>query len=1453
MPDRNIRTLKILVDDFKPQPYQGESVYFYNRLGGDRGSINQSIVAWENGQVTTTISSGNSWGGVWMSLNHPIGESLPINFSAISPPQILPAYQSQITGLTVKIKGGTASRTLKFELKDQGELRWSEEITLNGGNQVVTFRLPDLGTANEFLWVLDHAQAGDSVVIEELSFSATTQIMDTAMAAFVWSYGMLLNNWNPASGLIRDKAKDPSGAFDAIQSTGSLAAATAMAEQLGVITHADAVQIVTQISDTFLRKLPRFQGLWPHWVRTSAQGEITIVPGTEWSSVDTVIAALGLLTAQASLGLDTSGTEEMLQAVNWPDLVLPGGISHGYRESGDRIPYSWDVFGGESWLVELVYASVTGQVAAISYPSPPTANGSGFIDELAWLFVPPPSGKDYWGTDWTSYLSEAADHQYRYYSASDSPSCYHDEGWFGLSAGEVPDPASVPQQQIYQAFGVGGQFSPANDGKALLGTAVIVPHYLAMTAYRHPQEALEVWDWLINAGYFSPLNNVESLQAPPSSDCAALDLVWNHLKGSWNLSLQTLGWGRYLAERNKQVPVLWAATATNPLLQKGYLRLASITDEPLPAQAPHPIPGKVEAEQYDLSGAGVAYHDTTPGNAGGEYRREDVDIERTLDVDGGYNVGWIEKEEWLAYTVEVASTGLYDIQVRVASAGTETIQEIYPPVGAISWTIPTIQAFHIEFDGEDVSGPLTFVATGGWQNWTSRFVRQIPLTKGQSVMRLVMDVGAFNVNWISFATAHPPGEAPEETIDWLISQMSVAEKIGQLYGSDWMDTADNTRLGIPGFHMADGPHGLRGGRSTSFPVGIAMASTWDPELLERVGTAIGLELLGNGRNQWLGPCLDITRDPRNGRSPESGGEEPFLIGKLGVAMIQGAQSTHVIATAKHFFATNHQQNRRNSNHLMDARTWHEFYALPFRMAVQQGNTWSLMNAYNWINGLPSSANDELLTKTLRDRWGYSYEVVSDWGSVYTSAAQALNAGLDLEMPHLPGKFPQELWEAVNTGAVSTATLDEAVRRVLRAKLAAGFFGNSPTGNPVAVCSQAHRDLALEVAQKSIVLLKNEDNLLPLDADTLSSIALIGPSADEARLDGMGSSVVEPCYAITPRQGIQERAPGVSIHYVKGSDINSEDTSGFPAALEAARNAEVVIYVGGLDNTQEGEELDRVGGTVQLPETQQELIKALAAVNPKIIVVLESGGVVALPQAIDQIKGLLYAFYPGQEGGKAVADILFGKVNPSGKLPVSMPQGDDQLPEWSDLDFSDDLVAGFGYRWFDAQGLAPQYAFGYGLSYTAFAYENLTVAPTFSSGAAPVLVKVDVTNTGVRAGDEVVQLYLSVDFANPDTKNIVPMPVKQLRGFERISLLPGESRSVTFSLGAEELSFWSISDDSFRVEAGRYTVQVGGSSGNLPLSEQFEIISSSLYDSATGGISAAPVFILGNLFEHWESR
>lgn len=586
------RDVTIVADDFSQQPVKGQPIFFYNRLEGDRGALNNSKMDWGHGQVTVTIAAEEIWGGGWMSLNHPRREGLSINFSAILPPQILPPDQSQITGITVLIARSTPGRIFRVELKDHGSLRWANRIVLDGRAQDVSFKLPALGEIDELVWVLDHAAPGDFVVLDSIAFTATTQITDTATAAFVWSLAQLLANADPASGLVRDRARDASGEFDAVPATGGLAAAVALAAQLGIITHEDAVQIVSRVADTLLNDLPRFGGLWPHWVKTSAAGAPVIVPGTEWSSVDSVIAAIGLLTAQQALGLDTSGTEAMLRGIAWSKLMTPGGISHGYTDSGELIPYAWDAFGGEAFLVALAYAAATGQVAPMAYPAPPTATGSGFIDELAFLYVPPPSGVDHWGTNWPAYRSAAADRQISYFRDQYPTSCYARLGLFSLSAAEVPAPSLVAPGQIYQAYGLGGPFAALNDGAALHGAPAVAPHYAAMIASLRPEEAIQMWDWLIRNRLFTPLTNVESLMFPQGAPCDADGVVFNSLKGSWNGLLATLGWGRYLAQQRGEVSVLWQAATVNSFLRDGYRLLAPGGAASAPTMAPTltPVP-----------------------------------------------------------------------------------------------------------------------------------------------------------------------------------------------------------------------------------------------------------------------------------------------------------------------------------------------------------------------------------------------------------------------------------------------------------------------------------------------------------------------------------------------------------------------------------------------------------------------------------------------------------------------------------------------------------------------------------------------------------------------------------------------------------------------------------------------------------------------------------------------
>ena len=642
----------------------------------------------------------------------------------------------------------------------------------------------------------------------------------------------------------------------------------------------------------------------------------------------------------------------------------------------------------------------------------------------------------------------------------------------------------------------------------------------------------------------------------------------------------------------------------------------------------------------------------------------------------------------------------------------------------------------------------------------------------------------------------------EDRINSILGQMTTEEKIKQLHAEGGFNTADNTRLGIPGFIMADGPHGVRDGSATSFPVGIGMASTWDVELARRIGKAMGEEFRGKGKHQALGPCLDIDRDPRNGRSPETGGEDPYLCAQITSAVVQGIQSTPCIATIKHFTA-NHRENGRTTNNIIASpRILNEDAGLAFRTAVQQGGAFSVMNAYNLINGEKCAENPNLLTTILRSRWGFPFYVVSDWGSIW-STEKAVKAGCDVCMGS--NNYQSELPSLVASGAVSRSVLDEAVRRVLRTKILAGMMDYQPSGDPNDVNSQAHKDLCLEAGRKSLVLLKNQDNVLPLSLIAVPKIALIGPSANILQIDGSGSAYVTPFYTVTPKQGLEDKIGAPNVQFVRGCDINSGDTSGFSAARSCAKGADVVIFCGGLDPTQEGEGFDRVGGSIELPGKQQDLINALASTNKTLIVVLFSGGVCSISRSIENIKGLIYAFYPGQEAGRALADVLFGDYNPGGKLPVTIAKNDGQLPPWND-DLNDDF--GAGYRWFDKKGYVPQFPFGYGLSYTTFSYKNLSVNPVTVNPGEPIVVGVDVTNTGPRFGEEVVQLYLT------DVASTMPMPTKQLKAFKRVGLSPGETSRVLFSLTADELYYFDESNSTYEIEAGDFVVRVGGSSDNL---------------------------------------
>ncbi|MCL4548556.1 MAG: glycoside hydrolase family 3 C-terminal domain-containing protein, partial [Bacteroidetes bacterium] len=693
--------------------------------------------------------------------------------------------------------------------------------------------------------------------------------------------------------------------------------------------------------------------------------------------------------------------------------------------------------------------------------------------------------------------------------------------------------------------------------------------------------------------------------------------------------------------------------------------------------------------------------------------------------------------------------------------------------------------------------------------------------------------------------------------------MSLQEKIQQLHKNDWMTTADNTRLNIPGFVMSDGPHGVRNGLATSFPVGIGLAATWDTSLVHRVGVAMGQEFRGKGIQQMLGPCLDLCLDPRDGRSPETGGEDPYLNAKINTAIVQGVQSTGTIATPKHFYTEYRQNGRTTNDYKISNRMLMEHHGLQFREAVQIGGAMSIMSSYNRINGKSAAKNPTLLSTILRTKWGFPYYVVSDWNSIYSNTDEAIKAGCDVEMgSDLYADTTTGLLGLVKSGKLTENDIDNAVRRVLRTKILSGIMDYYPPGDPSDINSAAHQALCLEAGKKGIVLLKNQNNILPLDKNSGKTIAVLGPNANVMRTDAAGSSWVDPFYTVTPRQGIENYVGANKVLYAQGCTISGTNfasdfgvamqyaqqadvviyfggldpshalpisegctiagnyASDIGPAIQYAQQADVVIYFGGLDPTQEGEGADRANHSIELPGKQKDFIQYIKNANPNVIVVLISGGICTATPFINDIKGLLYAFYPGQEGGNAIAQVLFGDYNPSGKLPVTMPMNDSQLPDPSMNSLDLNAIQGGGYRWFDYNKTTPQFAFGFGLSYTTFAYSNFRMSHTISAFyEEPITVSVDVTNTGARAGEEVVQLYLSEP---PPT--YVPKFVKDLKGFQKVFLNPGETKTVSFVVTPSDLYYCRETGNkfSYEIDPAPYIFSVGSSSDSIKFSGTLDL-------------------------------
>jgi beta-glucosidase len=700
-------------------------------------------------------------------------------------------------------------------------------------------------------------------------------------------------------------------------------------------------------------------------------------------------------------------------------------------------------------------------------------------------------------------------------------------------------------------------------------------------------------------------------------------------------------------------------------------------------------------------------------------------------------------------------------------------------------------------------------------------------------MKYLLSVGVLFFLYTQNSSAQSVALSPlDKRLDDIISKMSIQEKVEQLY----YKTDGNERLNIPQFMGSDGPHGI-GNKAkgySSFPVTIAMAASWDQPLTLRVGRAISLEQAARKKHRIAGPTLDILSDPRNGRAPETVGEDPFLGGRISESFILGQNTTAVFGSVKHYNLNTYEANREKNNYLIDQRSLVEFWSMHWKRAVQDGGAMSIMCGYNLVNSEKSAENYNLIKTLLRDTWGFNYYTMSDWGGFW-STQKAINAELDFcEGNDL---YFNELAGLVKNGTVDEALLNKAVKNILRTKILSGMIDGQPIVDKSIIDGKVNRELVYESGLKSLVLLKNKDQILPLPKKGIT-VALIGPNANNLPLDGHSSSAVVPSYTITLKNALDSLLGAKNVKYIEGCKINSKDNSQFAEAKEIAKNADYVIFAGGLDGTVEGEGYfiggDRLTGSTVLPGVQSDLINELATVNQNIVLTIISGGVCSVNNVLDNLKGLVYAFYPGQEGGRAIADVLLGNYNPSGKLPATIPKNDAQLPS-TDMDFTNALVNGFGYRWYDYQKLKPEFPFGFGLSYTSFEYSDIKIYPAKPQIGDEVTITFNLKNTGKIAGEEVAQLYLSTLKSGLNLQ----MPVKELKDFGKVNLASGESKKMVFRLTADE---FYVFNDGYKVPTSSYQVMVGGSSDNLPLKANFEMINAQLNpDLIVKNIRTMPAF------------
>lgn len=686
----------------------------------------------------------------------------------------------------------------------------------------------------------------------------------------------------------------------------------------------------------------------------------------------------------------------------------------------------------------------------------------------------------------------------------------------------------------------------------------------------------------------------------------------------------------------------------------------------------------------------------------------------------------------------------------------------------------------------------------------------------------------------------------EANITALIKQMTLQEKVNMIHANSSFTSAGVPRLGIPELVMSDGPHGVRveHGRGwtdlenvndsgTYLPVGIALASTWNTSLGYEYGKVLGSEAKYRGKNVILGPGINIMRSPLNGRNFEYQSEDPYLVSRMVVGYIKGVQSQGISACVKHYAANNEEVDRSTVDVQMSERALREIYLPGFKAAVLEGNVNTIMGAYNKFRGQFCTHNEYLINKILKGEWNFQGAVISDWGAVHNTM-QALLNGNDIEMgTEFSVKKYERFFTAdsavavVRAGKVAERVIDEKVRRILRVMYKSGVFTKSSAGE---YGSSAHIAVAKKVAEESIVLLKNDGNILPLN-NKIKSVAVIGANAIRKNSMGGGSSQVKALYEITPLEGLKNAAPGITYNFAQGYTIARNATASaeqINEAVEAAKKSDVAVIVCGWthgydysvwkDNAYDAEDTDKPD--MKLPFGQDELIKAVLKANPNTVVVLIGGGPADMTQWIGNTKAILFSGYAGMEGGNALADVLFGKVNPSGKLTVTFPKILEEAPAHKLGDYpgkngvvvyKDDIFV--GYRYFDTYKVEPQFAFGHGLSYSSFSYQNLKISKTANGSVTATFT---ITNTGKLYGAEVAQLYVHKN------NSAITRAEKELKGFQKVFLKPGETKTVSIQLTKEAFQYYDEAKKGWATEKGAYEIQVGGSSNQISLKTKLEL-------------------------------